>query len=189
MHHRTPSGCCEKDIGSSRAHIPHYCEHKELYVYTKQIKRSAPLRRVSEKRMGEVRHRGSTLKQGKGFAVTKAQRDKVRDQYCLSCGRDPAEAKIDPAHLWPRGMGGCDAADCVVPLCRDCHRLYDAHKLDLLPALLAGGFWTELAHPTAAHEVSPTVLVERLTSQRYVPVDVNEIDVASAVSTAFPSRK
>jgi hypothetical protein len=38
--HRTPSGCCEKDIGYSKAHVPQTCDHGELLVYTKQLGRS-----------------------------------------------------------------------------------------------------------------------------------------------------
>lgn len=41
MLHRTPSGCCEKDIGSSKAHVPQVCAHGELLIYTKQLGRSA----------------------------------------------------------------------------------------------------------------------------------------------------
>jgi hypothetical protein len=133
--------------------------------------------------------RSAPIKRGKGISpASKEQRDKVRDRCCLGCGRDRTQAKIDPAHLWPRGMGGCDDADCVVPLCRQCHRLFDDHKLDLLPFLIAAGYWTELAHPTGAHEVSPTILLERLTGQRYMPVDMHlesppqRTEAAAAVS-------
>jgi hypothetical protein len=39
------------------------------------------------------------------------------------------------AHLVPRSLGGCDAGDCVVALCRRHHRAYDGGALDLLPYL------------------------------------------------------
>jgi hypothetical protein len=42
---------------------------------------------------------------------------------------------LTPAHLAPRTTGGCDEADCVVPLCWMHHRAYDTGRLDLLPYL------------------------------------------------------
>jgi hypothetical protein len=38
-------------------------------------------------------------------------------------------------HVVPRRLGGCDSADCVVPLCRAHHRSYDAGLLALAPYL------------------------------------------------------
>jgi hypothetical protein len=64
--------------------------------------------------------------------VAPAQRDKVAGSACLVCG---SVARIDPAHLIPRSLGGCDEPDCVVPLCRTHHRAYDTGELDLLPYL------------------------------------------------------
>jgi hypothetical protein len=49
----------------------------------------------------------------------------------MVCGRVP----VDPAHLVPRALGGCASGDCVVPLCRGHHRLYDAGELILAPFL------------------------------------------------------
>lgn len=51
---------------------------------------------------------------------------------CVVCG---SRRRIDPAHMIPRSLGGCDDCLCVVVLCRSCHRAYDAGKLDLLPHL------------------------------------------------------
>jgi 5-methylcytosine-specific restriction endonuclease McrA len=65
----------------------------------------------------------------------------VAGQACLVCQRRP----IDPAHLVPRSLGGCDEANCCVPLCRSCHRAYDRGELDLLPRL-EPRFRAELAH-------------------------------------------
>jgi hypothetical protein len=70
-----------------------------------------------------------------------AQRDKVRPLGCAVCGSRP----VDPAHLVPRPLGGCDDPDCVVPLCRTHHRRYDRGELDLLAAL-EPQFRRELAH-------------------------------------------
>ena len=56
---------------------------------------------------------------------------RVRDETCIVCARKP----VDPAHIVPRGLGGCDDELCVVPLCRSHHRLYDDGTFDLLPYL------------------------------------------------------
>jgi hypothetical protein len=74
--------------------------------------------------------------------ASQAQREKVRPQRCVACG---AATRIDPAHLVPRSLGGCDDPDCVVALCRSCHRAYDGGRLELLPHL-EPGHRKELAH-------------------------------------------
>ena len=71
-----------------------------------------------------------------------AQRAKVQGQRCLVCG---VATRVDPAHLVPRSLGGCDAADCVVPLCRTHHRAYDQGALDLV-AHLEPDWRREVAH-------------------------------------------
>jgi hypothetical protein len=60
-------------------------------------------------------------------AASPEQRLKVAGLPCLVCGRRP----VDPAHLVPRRLGGCDSADCVVALCRTHHRLFDTGRLAL----------------------------------------------------------
>jgi hypothetical protein len=193
MLHRTSSGCCEKDIGSSKAHVAHFCEHGQLYLYTKPLKRSAPLRRVSEKRETQARRRGSTLKQGRGFAVTNAQREKVKGLPCANCGREASEyVAIDPAHLSKRGsQGGCDHVLCIVPLCRDinggCHIPFDKGELDIYPALQTKGYWAEMAHAIEAHQVSPSLLVTRLSGGRWELVEVSKT-TKEAVVTDCPER-
>jgi hypothetical protein len=42
---------------------------------------------------------------------------------------------VDPAHLVPRRLGGCDSPDCVVALCRTHHRMFDTGALALVPFL------------------------------------------------------
>lgn len=59
--------------------------------------------------------------------ASEEQRAKVAALACIVCDRKPA----DPAHLVPRKHGGCDHADCVIPLCRTHHRLYDSAQLNL----------------------------------------------------------
>lgn len=64
-------------------------------------------------------------------AASAEQRRKLAGFGCLVCGRTP----VDPAHLVPRRLGGCDSPDCVVPLCRTHHRMFDTGELALAPFL------------------------------------------------------
>jgi len=146
----TPCGCSyEQYQGKKR---PRECDHGNPFV--------------SEKAKAGGR-RASTLSQGKGFAASQAQRDKVEGRACIGCGREKSDTlAIDPAHVWPKGKGGCDHADCVLPLCRfifdgsGCHRSFDNGELDLLPKLADSEAWqVEQAHPIACHGVSVMELV------------------------------
>jgi hypothetical protein len=111
--------------------------------------------------------RRSPLKKGRGFAASPEQRAKVRDWSCLRCVRDERDGvKIDPAHVIPRSMGGCDHEDCVVPLCRECHAWYDSGQLDLLPALQDSRS-AELAH--AVGHVGLIAALERISNERWSP--------------------
>ncbi len=94
--------------------------------------------------------------------ASEAQRAKVAGRACLVCRRRPA----DPAHLVPRSLGGCDDRDCVVALCRGCHRAFDERSLDLLP-YLEPGCRLELAH--AVGHLSLVALLERLTGEGWRP--------------------
>ena len=59
------------------------------------------------------------------------------EQRCRNCGETPVEA----AHVIGRsrdqrsGNTLTVSPDSVIPLCRDCHRKYDARDLDVLPHL------------------------------------------------------
>jgi hypothetical protein len=97
--------------------------------------------------------------------ASKAQRDKVRHAKSIYSARPGC----DPAHIWPRSRGGCDHPDCVIPLTRDEHNEFDAHRLDILSCLVARKCWAEMAHPIIAHGVSPLQLLERLTGQEWRP--------------------
>ena len=121
----------------------------------------------SQKAQVDKEPRRRSLKRGRGFAVAKAQRDKVKLLPCAYCGRDGDDlyVLIDPAHLWPRGKGGCDDPLCVVPLCREHHQAFDLGSLELLPSLVSRGYFPEMAH-AITHGVSPTELVRRLTTER-----------------------
>ena len=110
--------------------------------------RRTPLRRGRGPRRRMALARRRTLRRTAPLARTSAspasaiQRAKVAGLRCLVCG---AATRIDPAHLVPRSLGGCDEADCVVPLCRTHHRAYDQGGLDLV-AHLEPGWRREAAH-------------------------------------------
>jgi hypothetical protein len=108
----------------------------------------------------------SPLKKGRGFAASPEQRTKVALDECVICGRDRTSTRLDPAHVIPRGMGGCDHRDCVVPLCANHHRMYDDGGLDLLP-WLEGRHRAELAH--AVEHVGLIAALERITNTRWSP--------------------
>jgi hypothetical protein len=112
--------------------------------------------------------RRSPLKKGRGFAASAEQRAKVRDWSCLRCVRDERDGvKIDPAHVIPRSMGGCNHEDCVIPLCRECHQAYDTGNLDLLPVLERENRHAELGH--AVGHVGLISTLERVTNERWSP--------------------
>jgi hypothetical protein len=99
------------------------------------VRRRAPLRRgravgrrSTLRRSGRLRRR-TPLRRSAVSPASRAQRAKVARRACIVCGGRP----VDPAHLIPRSLGGCDEPDCVVPLDRRCHRAYDRGQLDLLP--------------------------------------------------------
>jgi hypothetical protein len=98
--------------------------------------------------------------------ASEAQRAKVAGKACLVCRKRP----VDPAHLVPRSLGGCDDAECCVPLCRVHHRLYDRGELDLLPHV-EPGYRAELAH--ALGHLGLMGLLRRLTGTRWRPEDAN----------------
>jgi len=175
---------------------PEPCEeHGQRYQTPAELappKERAPMRRVSLKRQEEIDRgeappvRRSTLKPGRGFSVAPAQRAKVKLLVCLGCGLevdmdDPGRLwTIDPAHLVPRGQGGCDHEDCVLPLCRNlrnplegCHSIFDGKvagkSIDLHSRLAQGGYEKELAHAFEAHGWTPLELVRRVCGEEYVP--------------------
>jgi hypothetical protein len=133
------------------------------------VKRSSGLQRKTPLRRGNPL-KASALKTARRAIspASAAQKAKVqRIGFCIVTG---STENLDPAHLWPRGMGGCDHEDCVVVLRRDMHRRLDAHELDLLPYLISHNCWAELAHMIEAHHVDPIHMVERLTGERWAPV-------------------
>ena len=58
----------------------------------------------------------------------------IRMMSCEVCGRVPTEAfPNEAAHTVARGMGGCGGDKrTLLPLCRACHRAFDAYQSPLL---------------------------------------------------------
>ncbi len=163
---------------------PDECPHGNRYLteaeakpkVRKPLARKSP-RRQAEEEAGTRPRRRSTLKQGKGFQASRAQRDKVRGLPCLGCRQ---EIPVDPAHIWPQGKGGCDHSDCVIPLCRTCHRSFDEGKLELLERLAGTEAWAEeQAHPILVHGVSPVELVRRLSGGAYEFVKRSDLPLSN----------
>lgn len=86
--------------------------------------------------------RRTPLKRAAFSPASAAQRARVAGRRCLVCD---SATRIDPAHLVPRSLGGCDAPLCVIALCRACHRRYDRGALDLV-AYLEPAHRAEAAH-------------------------------------------
>lgn len=85
--------------------------------------------------------RRTPLVPGALVRASAAQRRKVRGRACAVCGRTPC----DPAHVVPQRLAGCADPECVIPLCRTHHRLYDAARLRLR-SYLGLAFRVERAH-------------------------------------------
>lgn len=111
------------------------------------LRATTPLRRVTP------------LTAARSLNASAAQREKVALGACVVCRRRP----VDPAHLVPRSLGGCDHRNCVVALCRRCHRAYDSGRLDLL-VHLEPAWRVEVAHAVA--HVGLLGAWRRLTGQR-----------------------
>lgn len=181
MLYRCSQGC-EVEATEKTGH-PGVCEpHREVFVYTKALGANGrkPLSTVSKKRQTEEAsgerpaRRGSTLKRSTAPETSPAQREKVSGGPCAGCGR---EGHIDPAHVWPRSQGGCMHPDCVIPLCRICHRAFDQGELDLLSRFADSEAWAvEQAHPILKHGVGLVELVRRLSGNGYDFVAAGDVD-------------
>lgn len=102
--------------------------------------------------------------------ASKQQRLNIRELVCVVCGRDRHEVQIDPAHVVSRALGGCDSADCVIPLCREHHSAYDDGTLDL-SLHLTGTHVTELTHALEHMDGSLTRLLRHLSGKVWQPVE------------------
>jgi len=126
----------------------------------RRLKRRTPLRRTSAPSRGTPLRRRTPLEASSSLVASDAQRAKIAGATCTVCG---LTTRLDPAHVIPRSLGGCDHPDCVVALCRLHHRAYDRGRLDLVPYL-------EPEHRReAAHAVSHVGLagaLRRISGQR-----------------------
>jgi hypothetical protein len=110
---------------------------------TPLARQAPPERRAwrSEREDEAARVRAASTRRLPG-AASPPQRAKVVGGACVVCRQTKG---ITPAHLAPRSLGGCEAAECVVPLCWLHHRAYDTGRLVLLP-YLEPRWRAEIAH-------------------------------------------
>lgn len=127
-----------------------------------RLRRRNGLRRRARLERRTALRRLTPLRRTAVSPASEAQRAKVAGRECLVCHKRP----VDSAHLVPRSLGGCDEAECVIPLCRRCHRAYDHGELDLLPHL-EPRYRPELAHGLA--HLSMLALLRRVTGARWRP--------------------
>jgi hypothetical protein len=123
------------------------------------------MKRTELQRRTPLARKPSTLKRGPVSPASPGQRAKVTGAVSIVSGEHGTEA----AHLWPRGLGGCDDPLCVVPLTRAEHREYDLGELDLLPFLVAHGMVDEMAHALGHARGDLLGLAGMLTGVRWVP--------------------
>jgi hypothetical protein len=121
-----------------------------------------PLQRKSPMRRSPL---ASSLKRGKSFAASPAQRAKVKDRDSITGAPGPC----DPAHVVSRSLGGCDDERCVVALTREEHRAYDSGELDIYP-LLVGSHVEELQHALGHMNGSASRLLHVLTGVQWGPM-------------------
>lgn len=136
-----------------------------------QLGRSSNLASSAQRARVKRENSNSTLSQGRGFSASPAQQKKANTQPCIVTQQEAIEgATVDPAHLWPRGRGGCDDPLCTLPLRRDVHRAFDDGDFDLLPYLADHS--AEVLH-ALGHALEDggglLALLHRLTGERYVP--------------------
>jgi hypothetical protein len=93
------------------------------------------------------------------------QRSKVRDVPSVTGEEGPC----DPAHLWPRSLGGCNDDLCVIPLTREEHRAFDEHRFDLLPHIVQR-YPEEIAHAVLHAGGDLIAVLQRLTGTKWQPV-------------------
>ena len=129
---------------------------------TKGLDRYAPLKPTAS--LAAARSKPTRIS-----PASRQQRFKIRGLVCVVCGCN-YETHLDPAHVVSRALGGCDSADCVIPLCREHHRAYDAGTLDL-SLHLTGTHVTELTHALEHMDGSLTRLLRHLSGKVWQPVE------------------
>ncbi len=124
---------------------------------------------VPKRKLKEAEARGEvppTRRRPRGPSFTPAspeQRAKVKTQGCRITSEHGAH--VQPAHVTPRSLGGCDHEDCVAGLRADLHRLYD-EGVDI-------GLLAVLTPEEQAHAVSHLGIVgalKRTTNTDWQPV-------------------
>jgi hypothetical protein len=131
-----------------------------------ELKRKTPMKRGSATLARVELRRSAPKPRSKAISpATPEQRAKVRERACVVCSNGPC----DPAHLVDRSLAPSAGDDrrAVVPLCRRCHDLYDAHKLDLSPHL-EPHYREEIAWAVEAVGLFPAL--KRITGSRWAPV-------------------
>jgi len=94
----------------------------------------------------------------------KAKIEREGGRVPVDIDRHPAfDVMIDPAHIVPRGLGGCDDEDCVIGLTRGQHRAYDEGRLSVLEYLTLA----EQAH--AVSHLGILRALRQTTGERYLP--------------------
>lgn len=128
-----------------------------------QRRSAKPLARKAMQRKPSTLKRSSTKRRRPVSPASTAQRAKVREALSIVSG----QPGCDPAHLWPRSLGGCDDPLCVVPLTRAEHDAYDNGDLDLTPHLIREGCVAELQHALTHTHGSLLRLLERVSGQQW----------------------
>ena len=108
--------------------------------------------------------RRTPLRRSRVSPASEAQRATVPGKSCLVCGGRP----VDPAHVVPRSLGGCDDPTASFPWTGAATGPMTGGELDLLPHL-EPHFRAELAH--ALTHLPLIRLLRRLTGQRWQPVE------------------
>ena len=126
------------------------------------LERHAPLKR------GRKGLRRTPLGHASPAQKSKVEREGCRMSYLINShgrfqGVEPVV--VDPAHITPRAIGGCDDELCVVPLTRFNHLCYDRGELDILPHLTL----EEQAH--AVSHMGILAALKRTTGDEYITLD------------------
>lgn len=112
----------------------------------------------------------------------------VREGKCRNCSASKRHVKLDAAHtvnrkkqdVWTKEYRGEKTdngaplmstirtvpADAIIPLCRTCHELHDAHKLDILPLLDPDKNAPQVEQANAVAALGIVGAMRRLTGQR-----------------------
>lgn len=145
-----------------------YCS-RECHIDTKRAEAPTPRRTASLVTRAPVKIKRTAIS-----PASPEQRAKKAAGASIVSG---AVTGLDPAHICPRDLGGCDDPLCVVPLTREEHEAFDnadprtGRRLDILPYLIAHGCIDELAHALHHYRGDLIALLERVTGEKWIPAD------------------